>query len=383
MILHIIEILLFIPVAFSVLYIFIFAIASLLPETKHRKQDEKKHRFVVVFPAYAEDKVILDSVQSFLKQDYPTNLFQTIVVSDHMKPETNTQLQQYPITTLIANYSPSSKAKALQLAINSINEEYDFIVILDADNHVNPDFLSQLNTYCHADTIALQAHRQAKNQNTPVALLDAISEEINNTIFRKAHNQIGMSSALIGSGMCFSYAWFCDHVMQLSTAGEDKELEEALLLEGHHIAFLDQLPVLDEKVQSGQNFGNQRKRWIAAQLHSLISLGKLIPTALRNKRFNMIDKFIQQTLIPRSMLLCLVTFMTILVSICCWTYGIKWCIVLSMLYASMMLSIPGKFYSKKLLYAIMQIPLLVFKMVMNLLHLKGASKNFIHTQHGE
>jgi len=34
-----------------------------------------------------------------------------------------------------------------------------------------------------------------------LALLDGISEEINNNIFRKGHQTLGLSSALIGSGM--------------------------------------------------------------------------------------------------------------------------------------------------------------------------------------
>lgn len=381
--LHIIEIILFIPLAYSIGYIFLFALASLLPKRKHAKQDTKKNRFLVLFPAYAEDKVIVDSAQNILQQTYAKDLYDVVVISDHMQDSTNQQLQALPITTLIATYHPSSKAKALQLAINTVSSTYDYVVILDADNQVPTDFLEKLNEYCVEGTIAIQAHRQAKNLNTPVAILDAASEEINNTIFRKAHNQVGMSSALIGSGMCFDYTWFSTHVMQLTTAGEDKELEEALLLEGIEIKYLDELPVWDEKVQSSQNFGNQRRRWIAAQLYSLVSLGKLLPQAIAKGRGNLIDKFIQQMIVPRSICLCLTVLLTIAISIWQWIYGIKWCIICGMLFAALLLGIPGKLYNKKLLSAVISIPGLTLRMMANLFHLKGAAKNFIHTKHGE
>lgn len=376
--------------AFSIGYIFLFALISLLPKKRHKTQDVKQNRFLIILPAYAEDKVIVESAKKALEQDYPASLFSVCIVSDHMKDSTNASLSALPLTNLIATYQPSSKAKALQLAINHFrvnkdteNRKFDFVVILDADNIVSSDFLSQLNKYCCKDTIALQAHRQAKNINTPVAILDAVSEEINNTIFRLAHNKSGLSSALIGSGMCFEYEWFANHVELLSTVGEDKELEEALLMEGRAITYLEDIPVWDEKVQSAQNFGNQRRRWTAAQLYSLRSLGKKLPQAIRMGRINFIDKFLQQLIVPRSICMCLALLLCTTICIWEWEYGKKWCIISSMLIVSLLLSIPGKLYNRNLLKAIIQIPLLVWKMIANLFHLKGAATHFIHTEHGQ
>jgi hypothetical protein len=46
----------------------------------------------------------------------------------------------------------------------------------------------------------VQGHRAAKTHKD-FAMLDAISEEINNNIYSKGHRAIGMSSRLAGSGM--------------------------------------------------------------------------------------------------------------------------------------------------------------------------------------
>lgn len=380
--LQVIDILLFIPIAFSIGYIFIFAILSLLHSKHTTTPTQITHRFLVIFPAYAEDQVITDAIGDFLRQEYGRDHFDVVVVSDHMLDETNERLKALPINLLIATYENSSKAKALQLTISKMGDDYDYVIILDADNKVDANFLSRINNYCTKDTIAIQAHRQAKNLNTPVALLDAVSEEINNSIFRKGHSNISMSAALIGSGMCIEYNWFKEHVFALSTSGEDKELEEALLLEGKHIEYLEDIPVYDEKVQNGKNFGNQRKRWIAAQIYALKSLAKNLPKATREKRIDYIDKFIQQLLLPRSICIVLVPVITIAVILINHNYAIKWITVCLMLLLALLIAIPKKFYNKRTLLAAMSIPGLVCRMIANLLHLKGANQNFIHTQHG-
>lgn len=112
---------------------------------------------------------------------------------------------------------------------------------------------------------AIRARRTCKNLNTDVAMLDAVSEEINNGIFRSGHNAVGLSASLSGSGMAFDAGWFRRNVRQLQTAGEDKELETMLLRQNIHIGYLQYLPVYDEKTQKTTNIKNQRKRWIAAQ----------------------------------------------------------------------------------------------------------------------
>lgn len=101
---------------------------------------------------------------------------------------------------------------------------------------------------------AIQAHRTAKNRNTDIAVLDGLSEEVNNSIFRRGHVRLGISSALIGSGMIFNYQWFHDNVKHLVTTGEDKELEVLLLKQRIFIEFLDEVYVYDEKTQGEKGF---------------------------------------------------------------------------------------------------------------------------------
>ena len=385
-IIHIFDIILWFIIAGSVIYVVFFAIISLFYEKEDRiaihaaALSNRLNKFLILYPAYKEDKVIVNAVEQFLLQDYPKELYTVIVISDHMQLETNEQLNKLPITLLQPTFEKSSKAKAMQFAIENVNTDYDNIVILDADNVVRPEFLSQLNVLCSVYD-AIQCHRCAKNANNDVAVLDGASEEINNTIFRKAHNRLGLSSALIGSGMCFRYELFKENVFKLTTAGEDREMEALLLHQGVYIKYASEIHVFDEKVSNQDNFQRQRLRWMTAQVQSLLSQLPKVPQALIRGNINFVDKVIQQALIPRSILIVLLGVLSVFVTIFVPDWCEKWWILFVVLSLSLFIAIPAPLRLRSF-KKVLSIPSLVFKMLKNILNMDHRNTDFIHTEHG-
>lgn len=393
---NIIDWILYIPLVFCVGYLLLYAIASKFYRAPHYPEARTLRRFAVLFPAYKEDRVILSSIRSFLEQDYPQELFEIIVISDQMQPETNEALRALPIRLLMADYTESSKAKALAMAMDNVDTNvYDIVVIMDADNLTTPEFLSTINRAFDSGVKAIQAHRTGKNLNTDISVLDGASEEINNGFFRSGHNAVGLSAGLSGSGMAFEAEWFHQHVKYLQTAGEDKELEAMLLQQRIYIAYLADLPVFDEKTQKKEAISNQRKRWIAAQFGALRASLPHLPKALLQGNFDYCDKILQWMLPPRLIQLAGVfglTFVFTVIGIILsvrnggyeWTMAIKWWILSAAQVAAMTLPVPGgQLFTKQVGKAIMKMPMLAVTMVGNLFKLKGANKKFIHTEHGE
>ena len=383
---HVIDIVLWCIIAFSVGYIFFYAITYalgqlLIIKRKPTSDDIRQKKYLVIFPAYGEDKVILHTVKSFLLQHYPHDKYSVVVVSDHMLKETNTELSKLPITLLQPQFENSSKAKALQFAIDNIHDNFDNIVILDADNIVQPDFLEKLNEICNQGFSAIQCHRCAKNAENQIAQLDGISEEINNSLFRKGHNNIGLSSALIGSGMCFDYLWFKAHVHLLSTAGEDREIEKMLLIEHIYIKYVEDIDVFDEKVGNEDNFQLQRQRWMSAQLNCLLSMMKNLPTSIVHLNVNYIDKTIQQMLIPRSMLLVGTFVWALLMSVFEMSWAYKWWGLFALTSLSLWIAIPRKMRNGGLAQLITHLPRLTWRMMSNIRHIDSENREFIHTSH--
>lgn len=384
-IIHIIDMALWVIIAGSVAYVVFFAIISLFYDKEDRIANHaaalsnRMTRFLILYPAYNEDRVIVNAVEKFLQQDYPSELYTVTVISDHMQPDTNQYLATLPITLLLPVFEKSSKAKAMQYAISEVQGDFDNVVILDADNVVRPEFLSQLNVLCSVYD-AIQCHRCAKNANNDVAVLDGTSEEINNTIFRKAHNRLGLSSALIGSGMCFKYDLFKENVFQLTTAGEDREMEALLLSQEVFIKYAPDIHVFDEKVSNQDNFQRQRMRWMTAQIQSLLDQLPKIPRAIIHGNINFIDKTIQQALIPRSILIVLLGGMSVLMTILVPEWCSKWWILFALLGIALFIAIPSQL-RKNAFKKVFAIPSLVLRMLKNILHIDHKNTDFIHTEH--
>ncbi len=330
LILYIIDGTLFVVTAVTVLYMGIFAIASLFSRHTDVPKAKKQNRFVILIPAYKQDKVIEHTVLAILGQSYPQRMFDVVVISDHQDEMTNMRLAQYPITLLTPNFAESTKAKSLQYAILNLPEFkiYDIAVTLDADNIVEQEFLNQVNdAFEVAATKAIQTHRISRNRDTTAARLGAIFEEINNNIFRRGHINLGLSAALAGSGVAYDFNWFKTNVMKAKTAGEDKEMEALLLRQGYFIDYFDGILVYGEKKRTTVKMNEQHGRWAWQQIQNFIRNVKFLPGAIFRKQYDLADKIIQWMLVPRTTMVGIIMLMSVVLPFIYMTLVIKWWIL--------------------------------------------------------
>lgn len=388
----IVLLILFVYLSVCVFYGFLFSFAGRLGRLRRYKLREPSGRFAVFIPSYKEDEVILNSAKEALKQDYPHHLYDVIVIADSLQNSTLNLLKSMPIKVIEVSFDKSTKAKSLNVALSQLDENaYDYALVLDADNIMKADFIRKLNSVISVKGIgAVQGHRVAKNMNTNFAILDAVSEEINNHIYRRGHRVLGLSSGLIGSGMAFHYKYF-KKVMATNNAigGFDKELEHKLLRDKVKIEYIEDAYILDEKVENAEVFQNQRRRWISAQLHyfrqyffqglwHLITKGNM----------DFFDKAFQQFLAPRVLLLGVTGVTAVISAIFEFATGIVafpgafyWISLFLVQMLGLTIAVPAEFFTKKNLKAIAQLPKAFIVMVLVLFKLKGANKKFIHTPH--
>lgn len=392
-IIRIIEWILYIYFAFAAVYVFIFAFAGVFPYRQRKPEKLRNRKMAVLIPGYKEDAVIVDVAKQALNQEYSQEDYDVVVIADSFQENTLKALKELPIIVIEVSFDLSTKSKALNKAMAELGDEYELAVVLDADNIMASDFLKLVNQAFDNGFMVVQGHRIAKNTNTSFALLDAISEEVNNHIFRKGHRVLGFSSALIGSGMAFDYSFFKQTMAQVKAIGGfDKELELRLLKDRNKIEYIHEALVLDEKVQKSEVFANQRKRWLSAQfvyfgryffpgLYQLFLKGNL---DFFNKVYQMISP-------PRVLLIGLVTILTALYALMALLFPevnfayfsfTNWWPVFVLVVLAFLFSIPLKFYTLKTLRAIFTLPKAFALMFLSLFKLKGANKKFIHTEHG-
>jgi cellulose synthase/poly-beta-1,6-N-acetylglucosamine synthase-like glycosyltransferase len=371
-------------------YVFVFGLAGYLsrpPAQNTSGITSKQGRFAVLVPAYKEDAVIVSTAKQLLEQQYPYHLLEIVVIADSLQAATLDELTTLPIHTLPVHFDTSTKSKAINAALafleGRFGEAYfDYALVLDADNHLAYDFVTQMNRHLQQGARVVQGHRVAKNTDSPTALLDAVSEELNNHIFRKGHRALGLSAALIGSGMAFEYALFASLMAEIKAIGGfDKELEMRLLSQGIVIEYAEEALCYDEKVRSSKVFERQRTRWLAAQWHYLKRNTKPGLIALFKGNFDYFDKVFQAALPPRLLLLALSTLGWLLaLGFGTWVGWATAQVVL--LGLGLLLAAPWALVRKMGWKEWATLPTLLVRFVKALFRINEAKKKFIHTPHG-
>jgi cellulose synthase/poly-beta-1,6-N-acetylglucosamine synthase-like glycosyltransferase len=340
-------------------------------------------RIAILVPAYKEDGIILSTAQNLLALDYPAVSYAVYIIADSFKPETLQQLRSLSVNVLEVSFEKSTKTKALNEAFRRIGESYDIALICDADNMLAGDFLGRINDRFIKGARAVQGRRVAKNLDSSFAILDACSEAINNHIFRKGANGIGLSSAVIGSGMAFEFGMVRQVLSEIQAVGGfDKILQLKVVGQGISIEYLEDALVFDEKVDSSEAFQQQRKRWVSSQF---IYLRQFFGPACRQLLRGNLSYFnlavANNLVLPRAFLLVLPPLLAIagyfLSPVWGWAGLMLW--LLYML--SLALGLPVSFLNRDLLVAILRLPKAIIVMIGALFQVKKANKTFIHTVH--
>ncbi len=369
----------------QVLYLFFFSVTGTFGKKKSYPKAKNINRIRIFIPGYKEDKVIIATAKNAVEHDYPKKFYDVVVIADSFNEATLNSLRKMPLKVVEVNFNKSTKGKALQKAIEATEHDpVDIIVVLDADNNMSPGFLHAVNNAFEAGCEIVQGHRTAKNPQTAFAFLDACTEEINNHIFRRGHVAAGLPSALIGSGMAFKASLFTSLLQNIGdTSGEDKELEFRITRQRKQIAFMDGCYVYDEKVSDAKVFTKQRSRWLATQLEYFQKYFVEGWLQLFKGNIAFFNKVFQTYLLPRVMLITVVSMWLLWVILFSAQFLVVSIILFFLLSTALLAGIPRSWYSVQLLRALVQIPGALISMIRASFQIGQARKKFIHTPHGE
>ena len=109
---------LFIYLAFGVVYLFVFSFAGLFRKRLSFQPAPEKKSIAVIIPSYKEDNVILDTARRAAQHNYPENKVEVYVVADNLKVETIIRLRAIPVNVIEVKFEKSTKAKSLNAALN-------------------------------------------------------------------------------------------------------------------------------------------------------------------------------------------------------------------------------------------------------------------------
>lgn len=375
---------------FSGMYLLVYAVSSFFRKRElNTEVAGLKRDLAIIIPAYKEDSVICSSaIAAKQHQSYLSNL-RVLVVADSLKEKTIAKLRNEKVDIIEVTFKNSTKAKSINAALAYLPDTTDYVIILDADNVMQPGAVDELIRKASSGYSVVQGHRVAKNMNSRFAILDAVSEEVNNTIFRQGHVRLGLSAALIGSGFLADYLLFKQMMQSIEAVGGfDKELELLLFKHGKKIAYADQAVIYDEKVQHADSFYHQRRRWVSAQLVYLKRNWYEAFLALtKDGNFDYFDKVLQFALPPRILSIG-VPFIMLSLSFLAMKFDFMeksivtwWVMAFVSGTIPVILAVPRKLWSADVFRALVAIPAGFIMMLKAFVMVRGANKKFIHTPH--
>lgn len=222
----------------------------------------------IIIPARNEAANIRQCLQSILRQNYPSHLFEVIVVDDNSEDNTAAIVKAFPnVKYLLLNDADRAhKKKALALGISNSNGE--LIVTTDADCIVPSDWLKTIAAkYEATDPVMIIAPVIFNTNNSLLEIFQSIDFMTMQGITAAAH-QLRMGNMSNGANLAFSSDAFqavngyegIDHL----ASGDDYLLMMKLQHKfPNRIAYIKSKAAIVETApqKSWKDFFNQRIRW--------------------------------------------------------------------------------------------------------------------------
>lgn len=217
--------------------------------------------YAIIVTAYEQIQQLPAVVSSLLKLNYSS--YHIYVVADKCDI-TGLYFGSDKVSLLRPEQVLGSNTRSHFYAIRNFIRPHSHLTIIDSDNLTDPEYLNELNVYFDAGFKAVQGVRQAKNLDTTYARLDAARDIYYHFYDGKILFGAGSSATLAGSGMAFTTVLYreCLEHLDVTGAGFDKVLQEAIVSRDHRIAFVEHAVVYDEKTSGTDQLVNQRARWI-------------------------------------------------------------------------------------------------------------------------
>lgn len=359
----------------AVCYLFLFSFSSMFNRRRKYRAAKKMYRYAVLFPFFGEDSMMAETVASFLRQDYPADRYDIVVICGSGQRASAGALAGLPVTVLQFDKPAYKKIEAIRFAMASLPEKaYDAAVVMDAGNTTETSFLRRINDAYASGGTAIQTHRIARHITTDTALFGAVSQEINNAIFRRGHVNLGFSSALTGSGMVFGFNWLQKNIAGAGGINLEKQLETMLLEQSVFIDYLDDVFVYEEKVDKPEEFYRERGMWLAARMDSIRYSIRKLPAALFSGNFDYCDKLFQWLLPSRTIILGVLSIITVALVFLSWPMSLKWWGLWLALVVAFSMAMPDYLIDARFIKAVKTMPLLFLLTLFNIFRKKVSKR---------
>lgn len=337
----------------------------------------KNFSFGLIITAHQDYSMVPPLIDSILKQTY--GFFKAYVVLDDTSPNI-LKINNPKVVNLEPNQPLNSKIGSISFAIDNFQELHDVIIIVDADNLLDPGYLFNVNKYFQKGYQVVQTNFRPKNNDTVFARLDAIGDMFNFFIERQVRYYFNISSTIWGSGVAIDAKLYNKAIYKDSLGGFDRKLQAYLVTKVERIAFSEEAILYDEKISTGKSLETQRTRWINSYFKYFKESAEIFFKGIKAGNFNLIYFGFNVMRPPLFLTISLFMVLTGITYFISPIYTLIGCIIIIVFVSSftLIVLIKGGFsYLKTMLY----MPLFILRQFMALRRIGEAKKSFMKTSH--
>ena len=244
---------------------FYIPVAWFKKDAPHR--EPSPHRIAVLIAARNEQSVIGNLIDSVKAQDYPTELVDVFVVADNCTDLTGSVAGAHGANVYFRNdQTQVGKGYALQYLLHCIEEDfapYDGYLVLDADNVLSPDYITEINKTFSDGYQIVTSYRNSKNYGDNwISAGYALWFLRESRYLNGARCRLGSSCAVSGTGFLFSRrilekcgGW------NFFLLTEDIQFTIANVIRGEKVGYCPTAVLYDEQPTTFRQSWNQRLRW--------------------------------------------------------------------------------------------------------------------------
>ena len=300
-----------VPFFLQLIYMLLFW----LPKKKWKKTD-KINRIAVVIPAHNEADVIYDTVRLVIeKQKYPRDMFDIYVIADNCTDNTAELARQAGARKVFEHFDDNPKHHMVGYALKygfaellKENIEYDFIIRLDADNHINDEFFSLMNDAYNGGAKIARPYESALNMTqNGFTKACGLYYTFDSRCSSRVRERLHLDAHVNGPGSLTDYA-IIKRIGGYDTVTmcEDTEFNFKRMFEKYRCHYVEDAIVYEDLPSTMRDTLARNRRLGAGNTRMLIRYTpKLFFYTFRNLNFSFLENWLTYIFIPICPILCI------------------------------------------------------------------------------
>lgn len=259
-------------------------------------------RFAVIVPSHNEEQTISGVLRSLERLEYPDELYKVFVVADNCSDATAEVARKFRCAVW-ERTDPHRRAKgyALSWAFERIPEEYDAVVVLDADSEADPGLLAGFSRAYEPST-ALQGLYLISLNSDAASGASYVASALQNGLKPLGRQNLRCSAGLFGNGMCLPRSLLKEVPWHRFGLAEDAEYHLDLVLAGKQVRFVPEARVEANAPGTFGGLESQRLRWERGRMDTLRRFTpSLLNRVLKERSFQSLEALLSISAPPFSL----------------------------------------------------------------------------------